>query len=103
MDREDKDCMITFNRDLDFHIDFLLAQKVRFTGHDALRLFLPPSPYDSVRSGQISCLSARSSSASHAARGFSEHRPVLAAAPCLEKGQRGCLLVEQHVSCLGAS
>lgn len=34
---------------------------------------------------------------------FSEHRPVLAAVPCLDKGQRGCLLVEQHVSCLGAS
>jgi len=34
---------------------------------------------------------------------FSEHRPVLAAAPCVEKGQRGCLLVELPASCPGAS
>lgn len=34
---------------------------------------------------------------------FSHHRTVLAAALCLEKGQRGHLVVEQHESCPGAS
>ena len=36
MDSEGKGHTIGFNQHLDFHIDFLLAQKVRFTGHDAL-------------------------------------------------------------------
>lgn len=34
---------------------------------------------------------------------FSDHRTVLAAVLCLEKGQRAHLVVEQHESCPGAS